>query len=331
MNINVMYAADDGYAEIAGVSIESFLDNNRDFENITIFFIEDGISEENKNKLRKTVEKYGRKIVFITKLNIREFIGTDLHTLRWSDSAYSRLYLDEFFRDHPEIHKLLYLDCDTLILDSLCELWKEDITDYLGAAVLECMSNMHKKIIGAKSTDNYINTGMILFNVDKWKEEKISKVCTEFIKKYKGKTEYVDQGVINGTVVNRFKIVNPRYNLTALSWDFTYEEMQVYRKPDHGYSKEQWEDAVDNPAIIHFTTSFLSIRPWYENSNTPYSRMWDMYHELGEWKGFPKRGNQTNKEHRLCFMRIIPRRILISVCGILHAYMKPIVFKIYGR
>ena len=331
--MNVMYAADDGYAEIAGVSIESLLDSNRETKDISVYFVEDKISNQNKERLRTTVEKYGRSITFIPKPNIRSLCGTELTTLRWSDSAYSRLYLDIVFKDYPDIHKLLYLDCDTLIVDNLESLWNEDINDYLGAAVFECMSNMHKRIIGAKPSDNYVNTGVILFNVDRWKSEGISKVCTEFIKKYKGKTEYVDQGVINGTVVNKMKIVNPRYNLTALSWDFTYEEMQVYRKPHHGYDKATWTEAVSNPAILHFTTSFLSIRPWFEGSNTPWTDKWILYRNNSEWNYKPKRQmkHKSMRNLKLQIFKKIPRRFGIAMAGFMHAYIKPVAYVLIAK
>ena len=326
--MNVMYAADNGYAEIAAVSMESLLDMNRSFNKITIFFVEDAITDENKCRLVRTAEKYGREIIFLPKPDIRMICDTELRTLRWSDSAYSRLFLDILFCNYPEVHKLLYLDCDTLVVNGIQELWEEDVNGYLGAAVWECMSNMHKRIIGAKPSDNYINTGMILFNVDRWKSEKISTTCTEFIKKYKGKTEYVDQGVINGTVSNRMKIINPRYNLTALSWDFSYDEMRQYRKPEFAYEKNVWEEAINNPAIIHFTTSFLSTRPWFEGDDTPWTQKWREYKAQSEWKDEPLKimKDKGNHEMKIKVFNRIPRRIGISMAGFLHAYLKPMAY-----
>ena len=182
--MNIMYAADDGYAEIAGVSIESLLDHNRAVNNITIYFVEDGISEKNKERLRNTVKKYDREIIFIPKPNMRNLTGTSLLTLRWSDSAFSRLYLNHVFKDYPDIHKVLYLDCDTLIMDDLTNLWEEKIEGYLGGAVYECMGNMHKRILGAKKSDVYINTGVMLLNVDKWIEENVSSICSNYIEAF---------------------------------------------------------------------------------------------------------------------------------------------------
>jgi lipopolysaccharide biosynthesis glycosyltransferase len=327
--MNIMYAADDNYAEIMAVSILSVIENNRN-EKLHFYIVEDSISSDNLEKLRTMIETNGAKITFIKKPDIRGKLGVELKTLRWSDSAYSRLFLKELFGENTEVGKLLYLDCDTLIVDSLRDLWDTDISDCLGAACLECMSNMHKKIIGAKKTDNYVNTGMLLLNVRKWIDEDIEALVSEFIRKYKGKTEYVDQGVINGTVSNRFKLVNPRYNLTALAYDFTYEEMQIYRKPQFGYSKEIWENAVKNPAIVHFTTSFLSIRPWYEGSRHPYAIKWKETHDRTPWadKTYRELRNREKRDSKERLYRDLPRGLAVRGAGFLHAYIKPLVYKI---
>ncbi len=326
--MNVMYAADDNYAEIMGISILSLLKSNKDVDDITFYLVEDRICDINKEKLSSMIRKYGRQITFITKPDIRGMLGTELRTLRWSDSAYSRLFLKDLFKGKPDIDKLLYLDCDTLIVGSLQKLWNTDISDWLGAACLECMSNMHKRIIGAKKKDNYVNTGMLLLNVKRWIEEDIQTVCGDFIRQHKGKTEYVDQGVINGSISNRFKLVSPRYNLTALAYDFTYEEMQIYRKPEFGYSKSEWEAAVKSPVVVHFTTSFLSIRPWYEGSKHPYAGMWKIIHDQSPWKEIPFRelNNRNNREKKEKIYRILPKGLAVWLAGALHSFVKPIIY-----
>ena len=327
--MNVMYAADENYAEIMAVSIKSMMNKNR-WTKIHFYLVEDGISECNKCKLEEMIVQGSNQVTFIKKPDIRGILGVELKTLRWSDSAYSRLFLKELFGKESEIEKILYMDCDTIIVDSLEDLWNTDISDYLGAACLECMSNMHKRIIGAKPKDNYINTGMLLLNVKKWILEDVQNLAAEFIRKYKGKTEYVDQGVINGTVSNRFLLVNPRYNLTALAHDFTYEEMQIYRKPSFGYSKDEWEGAIQNPAVVHFTTSFLSLRPWYEGSKHPYAEEWKKVHDNTPWKNEASRvlKNRKKRDIREMIYRQFPRRIAVQVAGILHAYVKPILYKL---
>ena len=327
--MNVMYATDEHYAEIMAVSIQSMIETNT-WEKIHFYIVEDSISEDSKSKLVNMIERSGNQVTFIPKPDIRGMLGVELKTLRWSDSAYSRLFLKELFGVENKIEKILYMDCDTLIVDTLQELWETDVSDYLGAACLECMSNMHKRIIGAKPKDNYINTGMLLLNVKRWIEEDIQTLTAQFIKKYKGKTEYVDQGVINGTVSNRFKLVSPRYNLTCLAYDFSYEEMQIYRKPHFGYTKEEWNEAVEKPAVVHFTTSFLSIRPWFEGSKHPYAVRWKKVHERSAWKNAPYRElkNRENRDKKERIYKKLPRGLAVRGAGFLHAYVKPILFQI---
>lgn len=326
--MNVMYAADDNYAEIMGVSILSLLESNRHVQDVHFYIVEDKISQDNIKKLQDMIESYNRDVVFLKKPDIRGKLGVELKTLRWSDSAYSRLFLKELFRQYQQVDKLLYLDCDTLVISSLQELWETDINDYLGAACLECMSNLHKRIIGAKKTDNYINTGMLLLNVKKWIDDDIETVVSEFIKKYNGKTEYVDQGVINGTVSNQFRLVSPRYNLTTLAYDFTYEEMQIYRKPQFGYTKDEWREAVRKPVVIHFTTSFLSVRPWFEGSRHPYAKKWKEMHAATPWKNELARkiNNRKARDKKEKMYYKMPRGIAVRMAGILHAYVKPVVY-----
>lgn len=232
------------------------------------------------------------------------------------------------YSDYPEVDILLYIDRNTLITDFLQELWNTDRRDYLGAACLGCMNRIHKKIIESSVKDNYMFTGILLLNVSRWKQEDIDSQMIDFIQKYKGKTEYVDQGVINGTISNRFLLVNPRYNLTSLAYDFTYEEMLIYRKPDFGYSKEEWEKAIEKPAIVHFTTSFLSIRPWYEGSKHPYAKQWKETHDETEWKDVPYRELMARKKRdkKEWFYRKLPRKIAVGSAGILHAYVKPLLY-----
>lgn len=326
--MNIMYAADDNYAEIMGVSILSLLEHNKN-EKIHFYIIEDEITKENIKKIENMIVFYQAEVTFLKKPDIRGKLGVELKTLRWSDSAYSRLFLKELFQKRDEVQRILYLDCDTLIVDSLEELWNINLDGYLGAAVLECMSNMHKWIIGAKAKDNYINTGVLVIDVNKWINNNVEEKAIEFIKRYKGNTEYVDQGVLNGFLSNYFRLMHPRFNLTALAYDFTYEEMQVYRKPHFGYQKNEWEYAIEHPVVIHFTTSFLSVRPWYSGSTHPYAMEWEKAHDKSPWKGngWRKLEKQNKKIRKITLYHSLPRGVAINVAGVLHAWIKPLWYK----
>lgn len=328
MMMNVMYASDNNFAEVMAVSIKSLIDTQT--ADLRIFIVDNGISEQNKKAI-VSLKDEKTTIVFIEQPNIKELLGLDLVTLRWGYSAFSRLFLKEILVDYADVKRILYLDCDTLIVDALDELWNTDLDGYLGAACLECISNLHKKIIDASPEDNYVNTGVLLIDVERWISENVSDIIVEFIKKHKGKIECVDQGVINGTISNRFLIVSPRYNLTALAYDFDYSEMQIFRKPEFGYSENEWSEALNSPAVIHFNKSFLSIRPWYEGSRHPYTKEWVKIKKWTGWRAESLRNISLKRKFILLFINLLPRKLMIYIAGFLHAYIKPLVFLFFSR
>ena len=121
--------------------------------------------------------------------------------------------------------------------------------------------------------------------------------------------------------------VSPRYNLMTLAYNFTYEEMLIFRKPEFTYSKEEWQEGIEHPAVVHFNDSFLSIRPWFAGSRHPYTEAWQECHARTPWKDVPPREmeGQKKRERRQRLYRALPRGMAIRLVGFLHAYVKPIV------
>lgn len=60
--------------------------------------------------------------------------------------------------------------------------------------------------------------------------------------------------------------------------------MLIYHKPPKFYIEEQVKEAVKVPNIIHFTTSFLSKRPWMEGYQHKYVGESMRYKEMSSWK-----------------------------------------------
>ena len=62
-NINVVYAADDNFIPVMGVSIVSLLKNNRDMSNINVTILATNVSELNKQKVNDLFNKYDRSLL----------------------------------------------------------------------------------------------------------------------------------------------------------------------------------------------------------------------------------------------------------------------------
>ena len=124
--LNIVFASDNNYALYLGVAIVSLIKNNQnDFDKINIFVLDDGISSENKKRLEALVTNQNHVLNFIKTKGLSDFeinmVGLDRIFSKNSFTTYSRLFVASLLP--KDIDKVIYLDCDGLILGSFKELW----------------------------------------------------------------------------------------------------------------------------------------------------------------------------------------------------------------
>lgn len=326
--MNVLYTSNDNYAMLLGISLTSLYISNVNVNQINVYIVDDGIGDENKEKLLKTAKKYNRELFFIEMPQMYELLGCRPDTLKWGDNIFCRLYIPTLFSEKLTIEKILYLDCDTIICSSLTDLWNCDLEGRFCAAGLECMGNLHKKLIGLKREDVYVNSGVLLIDVKAWREHGIEQICTDFLHNHLRKLEYPDEGILNGTLKGKIKVLAPEYNLTSLKCTFTYQELKLYRRSAIMYEKEEYIKALKHPVIIHYTSCFMIRRPWIygERDHHFFEKEFLKMQSSSEWRDMPL---IRQKEPVL---RIIVRRgaaiwrlPVIFLCGIIYSYIKPLI------
>ncbi len=130
--MNVLYASDNNYADIMGISIFSLLENNQDMDDIRIYIINDNISDDNCKKIENIFETYGRKMPIWKKVKgINEALQREAYKDRFSQVQFARLFLEEIIDNEDD--KVLYLDCDAIINDTLEELWNMPLEENRGS------------------------------------------------------------------------------------------------------------------------------------------------------------------------------------------------------
>ena len=123
--LDVVWAADENYAFLAGVSMVSLFENNKSFEQIAVWILDDHISDKSRKWLAECVQKYGRDIQF---LDMEEYIlkikrmGAAKWGIHGSYSAYSRMFLADLMQQYG-VSKVIYCDCDLIVDGSLREIW----------------------------------------------------------------------------------------------------------------------------------------------------------------------------------------------------------------
>ena len=317
----VTYASDDGFAHVMGVSLISLFENNQEANEIIVFILDDQISTANKRKIISIFNKYGRKYWFIdvVQLNVPNTVISN----RWSKSAFTRLYMSNLLPKN--VSRVLYLDCDTVINRSLIDLWSINMHHKVFAGVSDCLSDGYKINLGMSIDSPYINSGVLLINLNEFRKSNCEAKISEFMQQYSKVISYPDQDVINGIFEGNIVILEPVYDSMTIFYDFTYKDMLKYRKPNFYYTKEQIEVAVTDPYIIHYTSCFLSVRPWMKDSKHPQLNKYLKYKKLSPWsdKELTKdnRGLITKAYSKL--FRMLPSTFSVGISGWLHASLLP--------
>ena len=122
---------------------------------------------------------------------------------------------------------------------------------------------------------------------------------------------------------------HPRFNSVTIFYDFSYEEMLVYRKPVGFYSRKIVAEAVEHPVIIHYTTSFTSVRPWIEGGKHPYMDKWMHYKEKSPWADAPLWKELKPVGIKGAYIRLskkLPRKLMLRLSRILQVYGRPLIY-----
>lgn len=307
--MNVLFASDDNYVPLLTIAVYSFLKNNgNDFDNINIFILDDGISDENKNRINNALQSFNYSIEYVKTRKISEmdfkvasFERSNISSL----TTYSRLFISTLLPDN--IDKILYLDCDSLIIDSFKELWDEDISDYYCGAVLDCGNTAVLNRLGFAKEEPYYNAGVLLINLKKWREEDIEERFIEFMVKNQDRFYQHDQGVINETFKCHIKTISPKYNLQGYFQFLDYNLSKKFSCMNiEYYTKDILDESRKHPVFLHFCSADY-FRPWH-NPEHVYA---DIYREYAELSGFEDVidyntdfGSKMNMFHKVATNRI---------------------------
>lgn len=274
MKLNVAYASDNHYASLLGISMLSLFENNQEFEEIEVYILEDNIEQENKMKLQEIAKPYGRHLVFVPSKSLCKGFKTDQS---YNMSSYSRLFLSEL----QNIDQILYLDCDSIIHSSFQKIWQINLKDYYIAGVLDSVTAPFRAMIGLSQEDCYVNAGMLIMNLAKWREDDLEKKFIDFNDCFHGSVPHHDQGIINGVCKDKVLVLDPQYNLMPPMFTFTAKQIKKIIEINY-YTQKQLDFAYQHPVFIHYTNEYVN-RPWAKNCQHPLRNLYQHYAELSPW------------------------------------------------
>lgn len=319
--MNVMYTCDNNYVWLMGISAISLFESNVHIKELNVYLLGENISRENKEKLDRIADKYGReiKIIDVPKLNIPQ----TLVSARWPLSAFTRLFSGVILPTY--VDKILYLDCDTIITGDISGLENIRFDNNIVFGVKDCISGTYKENIGLDKDSPYINAGVLVFDLNALRNINISEKIETYMNRYMKFINYADQDILNGMFKEKIGELDPKFDVMTIDIVHTYEEIQKLRRPTNFYKKERLELAKRNPVIIHYTTNMRVVRPWFSNTDHPFANEFEKYMNMSPWKDkkLKKMVFDSRNAKIIGLIMKLPKFIAYRILGLIHAELKP--------
>ena len=255
-NIPIFLASNDKYAPFVATTIASVCYNTKSFCNF--YVLDSGISNLNKKRIELLKEKFNNFSIEYLSIDLKKFTGFKLLP-HISLDAYSRFFIPIL---KPELDKVIYIDIDVSVLGDIKELYNVNLEDfYLGAIpeyyFIKQQEALAKKLdIKYSNKKQFFNSGILLINSKKWRENDVTQKLFEIQNKYNSVLDWGDQDVLIKQFYKNYLILDSKFNL--LSGQIIYKSE---------FSKEVEEiidNAIKNPIIRHFETP---NKPWLTNEN----------------------------------------------------------------
>ena len=285
---DVLYTTDNNYFIHMLTSIYSLIENNQDIF-LNIHIIEDNLETMNKKRLYLLTEIYKniRINIFSIKLIEKSMNKFDIPKWRNTNIANARLFANEIIK----CNKLLYLDSDTAIVNSIKNVYDMDTSPLY--AVKEIKIPMHLE----NQLNYYYNSGVMLFNFDEWENDHCIEKIYNILKTNTINLQFPDQDLINLAIEN-ISTLPLNYNIfpiVKMMEKHPFLSKFFYTKNNSFYSKDEIKKAILNPIIYH-NLDFLNIRPWDNNIIHPYNNIYRYYRKIFDDDYIPNKIEISNYE-----------------------------------
>jgi lipopolysaccharide biosynthesis glycosyltransferase len=178
--------------------------------------------------------------------------------------------------------RLLYLDSDIVVMESLRPLFETSLTGAIVAAVPDPVPPwidrpFRSEVLKLPDPEFYFNSGVLLIDVEAWQREAVTERAFEFTCDLPGgaKLLYPDQDILNAILSNRWHPLDRKWNF--------------FNGADGPMDPQQFRIA----AIVHFASG---KKPWVSGSTHPARQIYLEYRQRTPFAG---RAMNSLAKHRL--------------------------------
>ena len=154
--------------------------------------------------------------------------------------------------------RLIYLDSDVIVRHPIEDLWAIDLKTSAPRAVFNPRA-LNCAGLGLSDEKDYFNAGVLLMDLDRWREERIHQRALKFAAEFPGALPCADQDALNHVIAGAWKRLDLRWN-----------QQSKFFQHSAAYLRVPWLAlwrARSSPYIVHYSTS---AKPWHSENQHPW-------------------------------------------------------------
>jgi lipopolysaccharide biosynthesis glycosyltransferase len=264
--IPIVIVTDEHYIIHLAALLRSIEANHNTPEKIAVYVISDGVKPRSKRKTQDCIDPNKTSLTWVATADaIPAGIALPLDRTSYPLTIYLRLFIQHIVP--ADTQKVVFMDVDMIMLEDVSKLYYQDLGTNIIAAVqdprLLTFDNnwggiLNYQALGFAPDTLYFNTGLIIFDIPKWKAGNFTQKVIECINQNLEFANYPDQYGFNVVLANQWLKLDTRWNYFA-SGD------------------------IPHPYIIHF----ISRKPFYKsyNYNPTYQKLFYSYLKQTPWRG----------------------------------------------
>ena len=229
------------------------------------------MSDIGQKSIAELVKRYGKTIAIydIDESYFEKLTIADNHP-NLSIATYYRLILPTIL--DAAIDRILYLDCDVIVLGDVKNLFELNLDGFGVAAVRDCtLGNNHRMVVSLPLDFTAFCAGVLMINLNYWRKNNCQENMLRFANEMRDKLFMEDQDVLNHEFRGRWFQLPYKYGYTPMS------TVPI----DRNQTLEDVLEYAYKPVIIHYA-SF--IKPWL-NIRIPNDEYYWKYAKLSGFKG----------------------------------------------
>ncbi|WP_051617391.1 glycosyltransferase family 8 protein [Prevotella sp. HUN102] len=251
MRIDITCSTDDNYAQHCAAMICSVYDNNKEHEIFVHLLHGDSLKEESKSVFTQLADNYHQHIQFY-KIDDTSLANVNRRTNSpVTIATYYRLMLPSLLDE--QIKRVLYLDCDVIVLKDIKPLFTINLDGYGVAAVEDCSpyNDEHRTLMSLPLGKQAFCAGVMLINLDYWRKNNCQEKLLEFSNIKQERVYLEDQDALNYVFRDSWYKLPYKYGHTIFALAVLDREQKDFDFEENAY----------NPAIIHYSAH---IKPWLD-------------------------------------------------------------------